>query len=114
MTIAAILSSAYFFAIGAFPDLTIILILSVLIGIINPGIDVSHFNILLQVCAPERRAMAMGVFVTIMNAGLFVASIAVAPLIDWLSAGVVVILLGVIRLVGALLFVFNPVLQNEA
>ena len=114
MTIAALLSCSYFFAIGLFPNLTIILVLSVLIGIINPGIDISHFNILLQVCTPERRAMAMGVFVTIMNAGLFVASIAVAPLIDWLSAGVVVIILGVIRLIGALLFVFNPVLRNEA
>jgi predicted MFS family arabinose efflux permease len=113
MIIAAILSSGYFFAIGLVPNLTIILVFALLIGVINPGIDVSHFNILLQVCSPQRRALAMGVFVTIMNAGLFVSSILVAPLIDWLTAGVVVLVLGVIRLIGALLFVVFPIIQPQ-
>lgn len=113
MIIAAILSSGYFFAIGLVPNLTIILVFALLIGVINPGIDVSHFNILLQVCSPQRRALAMGVFVTIMNAGLFLSSVLVAPLIDWLTAGVVVIVLGGIRLFGALLFVVFPIIQPQ-
>jgi predicted MFS family arabinose efflux permease len=82
---------------------------------INPGIDVSHFNILLQVCSPQRRALALGVFVTVMNAGLMVSSLAVAPLISWMGAQYVVIALGVLRLLGALLFVVNPIqeVSNE-
>ena len=55
----------------------------------------------------------MGVFVTIMNAGLFLSSVLVAPLIDWLTAGVVVIVLGGIRLFGALLFVVFPIIQPQ-
>lgn len=109
MTAAALLSSLYFFAIGAVPDLTLILIFSLCIGMINPGIDVSHFNILLQVCSPQRRALAMGVFVTIMNLGLMGSSLLVAPMIDLIGAQALVITLGVLRLVGALLFVVNPV-----
>lgn len=109
MTTAALLSSLYFFAIGAVPDLTLILVFSLLIGMINPGIDVSHFNILLQVCSPQRRALAMGVFVTIMNLGLMGSSLIVAPMIDLIGAQTLVIVLGGVRLFGALLFVFNPI-----
>lgn len=109
LMISSLLSCLYFFAIGLVPNLTFILVFSLLIGMINPGIDVSHFNILLQVCSPQRRALAMGVFVTVMNAGLLVSSLAVAPLIDWLGAQYVVIGLGVLRLMGALLFVVNPI-----
>jgi predicted MFS family arabinose efflux permease len=115
LMISSILSCLYFFAIGFVPNLTLILVFSLLIGMINPGIDVSHFNILLQVCSPQRRALAMGVFVTVMNAGLLVSSLAVAPLIDWMGAQYVVIGLGVLRLLGALLFVVNPIheVKNE-
>ncbi len=109
MTAAALLSSLYFFAIGAVPDLTLILFFSLCIGMINPGIDVSHFNILLQVCSPQRRALAMGVFVTIMNLGLMGSSLLVAPMIDLIGAQALVVTLGVLRLGGALLFVVNPV-----
>lgn len=112
MTIAALLSSLYFFAIGTIPHLTLILVFALLIGMINPGIDVSHFNILLQVCSPQRRALAMGVFVTIMNLGLMGSSLMVAPMIDLVGAQTLVILLGGLRLFGALLFVFNPVFKN--
>ncbi|MFN5342552.1 MAG: MFS transporter [Roseiflexaceae bacterium] len=114
LTIAALCSCLYFFAIGFVPNLTAILLFSLIIGMINPGIDISHFNILLQVCSPQRRALAMGLFVTVMNAGLLVSSLAVAPLIDWLGAQVVVIVLGVMRLGGALLFYVYPIRETAA
>jgi predicted MFS family arabinose efflux permease len=87
-------------------------VFSLLIGMINPGIDVSHFNILLQVCSPQRRALAMGVFVTIMNLGLMGSSLIVAPMIDFIGAQALVIALGGLRLFGALLFVFNPIFKK--
>lgn len=114
MTIAALLSSLYFFAIGLVPDLSYILFFALCIGMINPGIDVSHFNILLQVCSPQRRALAMGVFVTIMNLGLMGSSLMVAPMVDWIGAQTFVIVLGAIRLLGAFLFVVNPVFKKGA
>jgi cyanate permease len=52
----------------------------------------------------------MGVFVTVMNAGLLVSSFAVAPLISWLGAQYVVIWpLACFAYLGALLFVVNPI-----
>ncbi len=113
MTIAAVISCTYFFAIGFVPNLTAILVFSLFIGMINPGIDIAHFNILLQVCSPQRRALALGIFVTVMNFGLMVSSLIVSPMIDLIGPQALVIGLGVLRLVGGLLFVVNPVVRSE-
>ncbi len=106
---ATVASALYYFLIGAVPDLTLILLFALLFGAISPGVDISHFNILLEVCPPERRAFYMGVFVTVMNAGFFVATLACAPLIDLVGAQTLVLILAGVRLIGALLFVVNPV-----
>jgi len=113
MTIAAIISCGYFFAIGMVPNLTAILFFSLFIGMVNPGIDIAHFNILLQVTSPQRRALALGIFVTVMNFGLMVSSLIVSPMIDLVGAQVLVIGLGVLRLIGGILFVVNPVVVND-
>jgi MFS family permease len=114
MTIAAVISCAYYFAIGLVPNLTAILFFSLFIGMVNPGIDIAHFNILLQVSSPQRRALALGIFVTIMNFGLMVSSLIVSPMIDLIGAQALVIGLGVLRLIGGLLFVVNPVVRSDA
>ena len=114
MTIAAVISCAYYFAIGFVPNLTAILFFSLFIGMVNPGIDIAHFNILLQVSSPQRRALALGIFVTIMNFGLMVSSLIVSPMIDLIGAQALVIGLGILRLLGGLLFVVNPVVRTEA
>jgi MFS family permease len=106
---ATVLSASYYFLIGLVPNLSLIWLFALMFGAIQPGVDVSHFNILLEVCPPERRALYLGVFVTIMNLGFFLATLACAPLIDLIGAQTLVVALGVLRLVGALLFRLNPV-----
>jgi predicted MFS family arabinose efflux permease len=54
----------------------------------------------------------MGVFVTIMNLGLMGSSLLVAPMIDLIGAQTFVIVLGGLRLFGALLFVVNPIFKK--
>jgi len=106
---AAALSAVYYLLIGAVPNLTLILVFAVMFGAISPGVDVSHFNILLEVCPPERRALYLGIFTTIMNMGFFLATLACAPLIDLIGARTLVLILAGLRLGGALLFLLNPV-----
>jgi MFS family permease len=106
---AAALSASYYFLIGLVPNLTLILVFAVIFGAIQPGVEVSHFNILLEVCPPAQRALYLGVFVTVMNLGFFLATLACAPLIDLIGAQTLVLVLGGLRLGGALLFQFNPV-----
>jgi MFS family permease len=106
---ATVLSAAYYFLIGLFPNLTLILLFSLLAGLINPGVELSHLNVLFEVCPAERRATYMGVYVTAMNVGAFLAPLAVAPLTDLIGARWLVLVLGGLRLLGAALFLLNPV-----
>ena len=106
---ATALSSAYYFLIGAFPNLTLILLFALLAGLVNPGVELSHLTILFEVCPAERRATYMGAYVTAMNIGAFVAPLAVAPLTDLIGTQALVLTLGGLRLLGAALFVLNPV-----
>lgn len=106
---STVLSAAYYLLIGLFPDLNLILLFALLAGVINPGVEISHLNTLLQVCPPERRATYIGVFVMVMNIGFFLAPLAVAPLTAAVGARTLVLALGALRLLGALLFTLNPV-----
>jgi MFS family permease len=106
---ATILSAAYYFLIGFFPDLNLILLFALLFGAISPGVDISHFNTLLEVCEPQRRAFYISVFVTVMNLGFFFSALLAAPLLDLIDARLLVLILGGLRLFGAVLFTINPV-----
>jgi MFS family permease len=106
---ATILSAAYYLLIGLFPDLTLILFFALLFGAITPGVEISHFGTLLEVCDPTRRAFYMGIFVTIMNFGFFASALVAAPLVDLIGARELVLILAGLRLLGALLFTINPV-----
>jgi MFS family permease len=106
---ATALSAAYYFLIGAFPNLTLILVFALLAGAINPGVELSHINVLYEVCPAERRATSMGIYMTVMQFGAFAAPLTVAPLADVIGTQALVLALGGLRLIGAALFVLNPV-----
>lgn len=106
---ATVLSSAYYFLIALFPNLTLILLFALLFGMISPGVDISHFNTLLEVCDPQRRIIYMSMFVTLMNTGFFLSAVSAAPLLDAIGARPLLLALGCLRLLGGLLFTFNPV-----
>lgn len=106
---STVLSAAYYLLIGLFPDLNFILLFALAAGVVNPGVEISHLNTLLEICPPDRRATYIGVFVTVMNIGFFLAPLAVAPLTEAIGAQALVLGLGALRLLGGLLFTLNPV-----
>jgi MFS family permease len=106
---ATVLSSIYFFLISTFPDLTLILFFTLLAGLINPGVDLSHINVLYEVCPEERRTTYMGGYMTVMQLGAFAAPLLVAPLAALIGAQTLMLVVGGLRLLGAILFIVNPV-----
>jgi MFS family permease len=104
-----ILSSVYYFLIGFFPDLTLILLFGLLAGLVNPGVDLSHVNVLYDVAPEERRTAFMGGYTTLMQVGAFVAPLLVAPLTSLIGAQALILVVASIRLLGGILFAVNPV-----
>jgi MFS family permease len=94
--------------VGLMPGLTPILILTALQGLIAPGINLSHYPMLLKVCPEGQRPMFLALYTTVMNIGAFIM-----PLIGVKLAGVfgpapVIIAGGIICLLGSSSFIWNP------
>lgn len=98
------LSASYAFLVAFFPDLNLILIWGVLINLINSGVNLSHTNIFYRICPEDRRASYMALYSSIMNAGAFVCPMIGVALSEVLDIRWVLIIGGIARLLGALMF----------
>jgi Na+/melibiose symporter-like transporter len=103
------LSASYAFLVSRFSNLTAILVWGVLINIINPGVNLSHFNILLKLCPEDRRASYIAFYSTIINMGAFVGPLIGVALSKTLDIRLLLIIGGSIRLLGALMFHIFPI-----
>lgn len=98
------MAASYAFLVALFPNLTLILIWGVLINLVNPGVNLSHFNLLIEQCPPERRASYMAFFSSVMNAGAFVGPMLGVALSEVIDVRWVLLIGGAIRLGGAVMF----------
>jgi hypothetical protein len=104
LLLAVPMAASYAFLVALFPNLTLILLWGVLINLVNPGVNLSHFNILVGLCPEERRASYMAFFSSIMNAGAFLGPMAGVALSNVIPLRWVLVIGGLLRLVGALMF----------
>jgi MFS family permease len=107
------LSASYAFLVSFFPNLNAILVWGVLINLVNPGVNLSHTSILYELCPDERRASYMAIYSSIMNVGAFVGPMIGVALAEVLNIRLMLILGGIIRLAGALLFHFVPLQPTQ-
>jgi len=98
------LSASYAFLVALFPNLTLILVWGIVINLINSGVNLSHVNVFYRVCPDERRASYMAVYSTIMNAGAFVCPMIGVALAEVMDIRWVLVIGGVVRLLGAMMF----------
>ena len=108
LAISAPLGAGYAFLVSLFPNLTAILVWGACVNLINPGINLSHFNILLKLAPDERRTSYLALFSTVMNVGAFILPIIGLALANILGIRTVLLIGGGIRLVGAILFYVHP------
>ncbi len=98
------LSPLYPFAVALFADLNLSLIAVVVIGLINPCLDLSRANLLLKFPPRERRASYVSFWTTIMNVGAVIAPLLSVAIADRIGLRAGLIVAACVRLAGALLF----------
>lgn len=100
--------------IGLTPNLTAILLLSALNGLIVPGVNLSHFNTLLRSIPPESRPSYTAVYMTIMNTGGFVGPLIGVAIANSIGLGPTLVIAGLISVIGSTSFWWWPVVKDEA
>lgn len=103
----------YPLAVALTPSLSPLLLAVIINGVLTPGIGLSHFNILLQVCPAERRASYTSLYTVLMNAGAFVAPMVGVALAGAIGFKTVFIIGALLRTLGAILFWVWPVPAPE-
>jgi MFS family permease len=97
-------SFLYPFCVALFPSLVLILVFDVMIGFINSGMNLSHFNVLLKVCPRERRASYLGFYNTVANMVAFLAPLVAVALSRQIGIRRTLLVAAGLRLIGGLLF----------
>jgi MFS family permease len=90
--------------VGLTPDLTPILVWTALNGLVAPGINLSHFSMLLKVCPDGERPAYLGIYTSVMNVGAFIMPLLGVYLADIFGLAPVLVVGGVICLAGSSLF----------
>lgn len=112
MLIALPLACVYPFLVAAVPHLTFILLAGFLINLINPGVNLSHSMIFLNLLPEGKKLTSTAVYSTIMNVGAFIAPLVGVALSEVIGIVPTLVVGGVMSLVGASLFYLFPVVAR--
>jgi MFS family permease len=93
--------------VGLAPSLTVVLALTTLNGLITPGTNLSHFNMLLKVTPAAERPNYLAAYTVIMNGGAFVMPLIGVYLAQRLGFATILIAGGVLCLLGSSTFLWH-------
>lgn len=95
--------------VGLLPNLTLILFVVALNGLLSPAVNLSHFNTLLKVTPPAERPMYTGLYTTIVNIGAFVCPLIGVAVADAVGLAPALVVFGILSIVGSSSFWWRPV-----
>jgi len=99
--------------IGLLPNLTLILFVIALNGLLAPAVNLSHFNILLKVMPPDQRPVFTALYTTLVNSGAFICPMIGVVVADWIGLAPALIGFGVLSIVGSTSFWWQRVLPDR-
>lgn len=111
---AIVLVGVYPVLVGLTPSLPVILGYGVLNGLIVPGTNLSHFNMLLSVTPANERPRFTAIYVTIMNIGAFVSPLISVAIAEYVGLAPMLVISGLLSIIGSTSFWWSPVLAGRS
>jgi MFS family permease len=100
--------------VGLSPNLMLILVWTAVYGLINPGVSLSHYPMLLKVCPAVERPAYLGVYMAIMNLAAFVMPLIGVQLANRVGFAPMLVAGGVLCLAGSSLFRLRPLQMPDS
>lgn len=95
--------------IGLLPNLTLIVLVVGLNGLLSPGVNLSHFNLLLKVTPAAQRPVYTGLYISIVNIGAFICPLIGVWAAEHIGLSSALVLFGVLSILGSTSFLWRPV-----
>ncbi len=100
--------------IGLSGSLNLVILVILWYGVVTPGLNLSHYNILLAVCPRERRPTYISVYSALNNAFAFVLPMVAVVLADRIGLPIVMGMASLLWIAGGILFSVNRVRVPDA
>jgi MFS family permease len=95
--------------VGLLGNLTLILLVTAVNGLVTPGLNLSHFNTFLKIIPPARRPEYHALYSTIMNVGAFISPLISVALAAVIGLGPTLVVCGCLCILGSTSFWWWPV-----
>ena len=95
--------------VGLLPNLTLILFVVGLNGMLGPAVNLSHFNILLKVMPADQRPVYTAMYTTIVNLGAFICPLIGVLVAERIGISSALIVFGALSILGSSSFWWRPV-----
>ena len=100
-------------AVGLFPSLDLILLAVALNNLVVPGVNLSAFITLLEVTPEENRPGYTAWYISVLNAGAFVAPLLGVAIANWVGIAPTLVVFGALSVLGATSFWWHPVVEKR-
>ena len=97
------------FVVAVFPNLTAIMLVNAVTGLLMPGLSVSHYSMLMDAIPNDRRDQFTAYFTMFSNASVFLGPLVGAAVAQVADYRVTFLIFGGLRLIGGLMWRFLPV-----
>ncbi|MEE4195490.1 MAG: MFS transporter [Anaerolineae bacterium] len=109
----ALLRPIYPLVVAFFPNLTAIILVSAITGILMPGLSLSHYSLMLDSTPNDKRDQFTAYYTMFQNISVFIAPLIGAAVLQLAGYKITFLIFGFIRLLGGLMWRILPVTQPE-
>ena len=109
LLITSLIRPVYPVVVALFPNLTVIIILNAVLGLVMPGLGLSHYSMMLDATPNDRRDQFTAYYTMFQNISVFLAPLVGAVVLQWVGYRTTFIIFGVVRLLGGLMWRILPV-----
>lgn len=99
--------------VALFPNLTVIIILNAVLGLVMPGLGLSHYSLLLDSTPDDHRDQFTAYYTMFQNVSVFLAPLAGAAVLQLVGYRTTFLIFGGVRLLGGLMWRILPVIEPE-
>ncbi len=99
--------------VAIFPNLTAIMIINTVLGLVMPGLGLSHYSLLLDATPNDRRDQFTAYYTMFQNVSVFIAPLVGAAVLQLVGYRATFVIFGIVRLIGGLMWRILPVIDPE-
>lgn len=109
----AMLRPIYPIVVAIFPNLTMVMIVSAVTGVLMPGLSLSHYSMMLDATPNEKRDQFTAYYTLFQNISIFIAPLIGALMVGWVDYQITFFVFGAIRVIGGFMWKIFPVTEPK-